>query len=56
MTCNVQVYWGNFMTGLEGDVAKIGKSMFFSDSWRNYFEVNLSKFSKSSGSEQIFMK
>ena len=43
------------MTGLEGgDVAKVGKSMLFSDSWRYHFEVILSKFFGSSDSEEIF--
>ena len=54
LTSNGQVYWQNFMTSFEGDVAKIGKSMFFSDSCLYHFEVILSKFFGSSDSEEIF--
>ena len=42
------------MTGLEGDAAKIGKSMFFIDSWRYHFEVILSKFFGGSNSGEVF--
>lgn len=41
----------DFMTGFEGDVAKVGKSMFFSHSWGYHFEVNLSELFESSDSE-----
>ena len=32
------------MTGLESDIAKVGKNMVFNDSWGYHFEVILSKF------------
>ena len=42
-----------FMTHLEGDIAKVGKRIFFSGSSGYHFEINLSKFFWSIDSEMF---